>query len=457
MKHGVHPYFVMRGAIAPRAGGAGAPWSVPDLCAAYQWPSKLEGGGVIAIVELAGGWIQSDVDQYFQAVNLPAPHITDVSVDGTNNSGGTIQSDADAEVALDIQVAAAAYAVATGKAATIRVYWSQDITSAIQRATADGCDVCSISWGADEAQWGLPAADALEQAAADATAAGMIVFAASGDNDSSDGGPGRSNVDLPAAAPHVVGCGGTKKTRNDETVWNDNPGNTNGEGSGGGFSRFFKPMPPWQANAPHGPGRMVPDMAANADPNTGYEIIIRGSQEVVGGTSAVAPLYSGLFAALGKKMGFATPELYLHNTCFNDITVGDNGAFRASAGPDPCTGLGSPIGERLAALLTSPQATASRQLRAAQAEIAELQAEIAGIQAGVGSTGATVRARAGLQSHLAAKAMIRPAAAPTGCCTISRPGVPDQSMSGITQAACRAIADLIEDAAAHWVQGVCAE
>jgi kumamolisin len=387
MKHGVHPYFVTRESIAPRAGGAGAPWSVPDLCAAYQWPSDLEGGGIIAIVELGGGWIQSDVDQYFreiklpEGVNLPAPHITDISVDGTTNSGGTIQSDADGEVALDIQVAAAAYAVATGKAATIRVYWSQDITSAIQKATTDGCDVCSISWGADEAQWGAAAAHALEQAATDATVAGMIVFAASGDNDSSDGGPGRSNVDLPAAAPHVVGCGGTKKTREDETVWNNNPGRTNGEGTGGGFSRLFKPMPPWQANAPHGPGRMVPDVAANADPNTGYEIILRGEQQVVGGTSAVAPLYSGLFAALGRKMGFITPELYLNNACFNDITKGDNGAFRAGTGPDPCTGIGSPIGERLAALFKSPEANATRQLRAAQAEIAQLQAEIAGLQA----------------------------------------------------------------------------
>ena len=126
---------------------------------------------------------------------------------------------------------------------------------------------------------------------------------------------------------------------------------------------------------------MVPDVAANADPNTGYEIILRGEHQVVGGTGAVAPLYAGLFAAIGTKMGFITPELYLNNACFNDITKGDNGAFWASAGRIPCTGLGSPIGGKLADRFNSLEATVTRQLRAAQAEIAQLRAAIAGIEA----------------------------------------------------------------------------
>jgi kumamolisin len=381
-RNGVHPYFKLRKAgVAPRDGGAGAPWSIAALCAAYSWPNSLEGGGIIGIVELGGGWIQSDIDQFFSTANLPSPNITDVSVDGTQNSNTQPQNDADGEVALDIQIAAAAYAIATGQPATIRVYWSQDITSAIQAATNDGCDVCSISWGADEANWGADAAAALEQAAAAATAAGMIVFAASGDNDSSDGGPTPANVDLPSSAPHVVGCGGTTKTQTNETVWNNNPGQTNGEGTGGGYSTLFTPMPSWQAGAPNGPGRMVPDVAANADPNTGYEIILYGQQEVVGGTSAVAPLYAGLFAAFGTKLGFITPALYLNPTCFNDITAGDNGAFRALVGPDPCTGLGSPIATQLAALFTQPSATPARQLIDANAKIAQLQGEIARLRA----------------------------------------------------------------------------
>ena len=120
---------------------ATAPWSVPALCTAYNWPTNLAGGGVIAIVELGGGWVQSDMTEFFQSVGQPVPQITDVSVDGTkNNPNQSVgsQDDPDYEVALDIEVAGASYYAATGKAAVIRMYWSQDIGTAVQKAAADG-------------------------------------------------------------------------------------------------------------------------------------------------------------------------------------------------------------------------------------------------------------------------------------------------------------------------------
>ena len=346
-QNGLHPYIKRPRAAVPKASS----WAVSALCDAYKWPTTAPGGGVIGIIELGGGWAQADITQFFTNAGLPAPNITDVSVDSTTNSHCNPHNDADAEVALDIQVAGAAYAVATGKAANIRVYWSQDITKAIVAATADGCDVCSISWGLDEALWGKAAALDMEQAAAAAVAAGMIVFAAAGDNDSSDGGPNAANVDTPASCPHVIACGGTRKTASLETVWNNDPGRSNGEGTGGGYSTLFRPLPAWQIHAPHGPGRMVPDVAANADPDTGYNIVLSGQITPIGGTSAVAPLYSGLFASFGRKLGWVTPELWRNPLCFNDITVGDNGTYHAAHGPDACTGLGSPIASRLASLL----------------------------------------------------------------------------------------------------------
>jgi len=373
----VKPYFKLpRTGPGPRAAAGGGPWNVPDLCAAYNWPTGLTGGGVIAIVELGGGWVQSDMDQFFQGIGQPTPQITDVSVDTTKNTPDPSPDSADGEVALDIEVAAAAYYAATGTPAAIRVYWAQDIAAAVRAATHDGCDVCSISWGADEANWPGQTGQDMEQAAADATAAGMIVFAASGDNDSSDGGPNPANVDLPASAPHVIGCGGTNKTATTETVWNNTPGNPSGEGTGGGFSTLF-PLSDWQIGAPNGPGRMVPDVAADADPNTGYNIVVHGNQMAIGGTSAVAPLYAGLFAAFGNKLGWVTPQLYLNQVCFNDITQGDNGQFRADRGPDPCTGLGSPIATKLAQLLTHPAATPMRRLKDVEAENERLRAMIA--------------------------------------------------------------------------------
>jgi kumamolisin len=344
-----HPYFKLRKNMAPRAAGTSS-WSVPDLCTAYKWPTGLAGGGVIGIVELGGGWVASDLQAFFSSIGQPMPNIVDISVDGTTNTPDPDPNGADGEVALDIEVAAAAYYCATGKIANIRIYWSQDIGTAVTAAQNDGCDVCSISWGADEANWGASSGDAMEATALAAVNAGMIVFAAAGDNDSSDGGPGAANVDLPAGCPHVIACGGTSKTSTSETVWNNNPGQSNGEGTGGGYSTLF-PMPAWQIGAPKGAngGRMVPDVAANADPDTGYEIYFHGSQQIIGGTSAVAPLYAGLFAAFGTKLGAVGPELWANPHCFTDITVGNNGTYSAAVGPDPCTGLGAPIGSLLSA------------------------------------------------------------------------------------------------------------
>jgi kumamolisin len=202
----------------------------------------------------------------------------------------------------------------------------------------------------------------MESAAASAVSGGMIVLGASGDNDSGDGGSTPANVDCPASCPHVIGCGGTLKTSTSETVWNDNPGETDGEGTGGGYSTVFPVQsfqigaPPASAKSQYGSGRMVPDVCADADPNSGYEIYVRGASNVVGGTSAVAPLYAGLFAAFGTKLGFVTPTLWQNQKAFNDITSGSNGYYSAAKGPDACSGLGSPIGTSIAALFVKGSA-----------------------------------------------------------------------------------------------------
>lgn len=362
----VHPYF-QRSNRSPathrqaRAAGSG-PWSIADLCAAYKLPTKLAIARTttIAIIELGGGYAIADVEAASKANGIPTPTIVDVSVDGTKNTPG---GDADVEVALDIQVASVNYSYATGEPANVRIYWCQDIAAGVRAATKDGVTTISISWGADEAEWGKGAGEDMEAAAAAAKAAGIPVFAAAGDNDSSDGGPGKANVDLPASAPSVIGCGGTSKSRTAESVWNNNPGKTDGSGTGGGYSNLFAAST-WQVagGAPKGPGgRMVPDVAACADPDTGYEIIVNGETQVVGGTSAVAPLYAGLFAALLGSVASSAEAKTLAETlwsaagraCFVDITKGNNGEYSAGVGPDPCTGLGAPIGSSLETLLAT--------------------------------------------------------------------------------------------------------
>jgi len=327
-------------------------WSVPNLCKAYSFPTKVSASGVIGILEFGGGWLQSDLNAFSKLNGMPTISVSNVSIDGTQNSPGW-NYDEDAEVALDIQCAAAAYYYATGTMPKIIVFFSQgDFINTFKAAVANNCDVLSISWGADEKSWQSEApgyAAQVEAAAQAATAAGLAIFAASGDNSSSDGDYG-TNVDCPASCPHIVGCGGTSKTTSSEVVWGD--GRATDLGTGGGFSAIF-PVQSFQIGAPSAPkglGRMVPDVAADADPNTGIIIVLDGYEVLIGGTSAVAPLYSGLFAALGKKLGFVTPTLWKAPTAFADITSGSNGTYKAAVGPDPCSGLGVPRGTAVVTL-----------------------------------------------------------------------------------------------------------
>jgi kumamolisin len=334
------------------------PFKVLDLCAAYNFPTGLAGGGTIGILELGGGYTQGDLDLFSQKNGLPQIVPTDIPVNGGQNKHGDL---ADAEVLLDIQVAAAAYFYCTGQVPTIKMFFApndfRSFVPVINAAVAAGCDVLSISWGADEAAWQSvdpSAAQQVEAAAVTATQSGCVILAASGDNSSGDRNPG-ANVDMPSSCPHIIGCGGTTKTPFSEYVWGD--GTANGRGTGGGYSVLF-PLQDFQVGVPPtGGSRMVPDLAANADPNTGYEVIINGQEMPIGGTSAVAPLYSGLLAALGQKLGFITPTLYENADAFEDIIQGSNGSFQAAQGPDPCTGLGVPIGTALAALFNATSRT----------------------------------------------------------------------------------------------------
>lgn len=359
-------YGSSTGGSRPAAVTSG-PWAVPNLCYAYKIPKKLSGNGVIGILELGGGWVQSDLDAFSMWYGMPKINVVNVSVDGTQNNPGA-DLNADAEVALDIQVAAGTYYYATGTVPTIYVFYAANSYSSfanvINAAVNKGCDVLSISWGNYERVWKLSSSNAatnLESAASSATAAGLTIFAASGDYSSSDGGNG-SNVDLPAACPHIIACGGTTKTTSSEVVWGT--GVPTDPGTGGGFSSIFatQSFQSGVPSAPAGLGRMVPDLSANADPSTGYLIALRGSQYAVGGTSAVAPFYAGYFAAVGKKLGFISPKLWANKTAFNDVTSGSNGAYTAATGPDACSGLGTPNGQAIVALYNNTTVPASNVL-----------------------------------------------------------------------------------------------
>jgi kumamolisin len=356
----------VRRTLKPAASTSFTPIQVAD---AYQFPAGTTGQGQsVGILELGGGFAQADLTTYFQGLGLTAPSVTAVSVDGGANSPGT-DTNADGEVMLDIEVVGA-----VAPEATIAVYFApntdQGFIDAVSTAVHDTThkpSVISISWGESEDAWSAQARTQMEQVLTEAGALGITVTVASGDNGSTDSvTDGQQHVDFPASAPHALACGGTSlhlsgSTISSETVWNDpNDGST-----GGGVSRQF-PLPSYQANAKipgnadtGSPGRGVPDLAGDADPQTGYRIRVDGADETIGGTSAVAPLVAGLVARLNQKLGaplgFAQPALYqqLGTSAFRDITSGTNGSYQAGPGWDACTGLGSPDGTALAAALTT--------------------------------------------------------------------------------------------------------
>jgi kumamolisin len=353
--------------IRPLVGAPRASFTPPQIASLYNFPRGLTGRGqCVAIIELGGGFVDADLDAYFRQLGLPRPEVVAVSVDQARNQPGGPDS-ADGEVMLDIEVVGA---VAPG--AKIAVYFAPNtdrgFIDAVTTAAHDAQNqpsVMSISWGAPEVGWTQASLRAMDQAFQAAAAMGVTVYCAAGDNGASDFPGGQSDqpgnhADFPASSPHVVGCGGTHITVADdaishEVVWND-PG---GGASGGGFSEVFD-APVWQTGALSGGKRGVPDVAGNASPLSGYVVRVDGRQSVIGGTSAVAPLWAGLTALfnehLGQPLGFANPVIYrlgASSRALVDITQGDNNGFQAGPGWDACTGLGRPDGARLLAALTS--------------------------------------------------------------------------------------------------------
>jgi kumamolisin len=389
------------------AAAQGTTYSPNQVADIYGFPAGTDGTGqTVAVIELGGGFTTSDLGAYFGSLGIPVPSITAASVDGAANNPGDTGSPV-IEVNLDIDVIGAA---APG-AAQIVYFAPNNGDQGFVDAISDAAQatpapiVISISWGGSEDSWTAQGLQAMNQAMSDAAALGITVCAAAGDSGSSDGvSDGQVHVDFPASSPYALGCGGTKLVADpatgavsSEVVWNELA--SNGGAGGGGVSDQF-PLPSWQMDAgvparasaqpavvagsggSSGSGgsrvsggsggsgsgsgdsggagwRGVPDVAGNADPVTGYRIYYGGQAQVVGGTSAVAPLWSALIARLaqatGIRFGLLQPLVYAGVSPgkdvagFRDITSGNNGAYSAGRGWDACSGLGVPNGTALLA------------------------------------------------------------------------------------------------------------
>jgi len=358
---------------------ATTPLTPPQVAKLYDFPTvpPAISSQTIGLLEFGGGYIPTDIQAFFKGLKLPTPTLTAVGVDGATNSPGSASSPngADPEVALDICVAGA---VAPG--AKIAVYfapwteqgWVDAVTTAVHDAT-NHPSVISISWGWAEDEsiqgltWSLAAIDAVSATFEEAAALGITVLAASGDDGSNAQiGDGKAHVIYPSTDPWITSCGGTtisniSGTKFTQDTWNDNGA------TGGGVSVIFT-LPYWQnwagvpvsVNPGGKAGRGIPDVAGNADPDSGYELVLYGSPYgPVGGTSAVGPLYAGLTALLnanlGESVGYLNYNLYAFagSNVYDDVNDGQsnatNGApgYKAGPGWDACTGFGSLDGTAL--------------------------------------------------------------------------------------------------------------
>ncbi len=400
------------------------PFLPTSLAKLYDFPANLNGAGqTVAIlafngqiadtgISAPGGYNTTALQNYFNKLGVPLPQISNVVVHGPGNTpnNGNDPNDVSGEIMLDIQMVGL---LAPG--AKIVVYFSEftevgwvDVLQAVANDTTHSPSICSISYGNPETSsdaanantrgslWTHGAIVQADLAFKVAAAKGLSIFAASGDDGSPDGPQdGLAHADYPSSSAFVTGVGGTSLLANatgitQETVWNDGPGSA----GGGGISALFA-LPTYQQNAHvpssvnpgHHIGRGIPDVAAVADPSTGLLIVDNnGTQQQIGGTSASAPMWAALTArinqGIGHKAGFLNPLLYAQTGtgAFHDITSGNNGSYRAKAGWDPCTGLGSPDGARLMQALnhTTPTATHSESelARDLTQQVAELREQV---------------------------------------------------------------------------------
>jgi kumamolisin len=378
--------------------GPSAGFGPKDLSGAYDM-GPLQNAGIlgdnqtIALFEL-DGYQLSDVTQYFTNYGIATPNISNMLVDNYNGAAGQ----GAIEVELDIEVIGG-----IAPHANQLVYEGPNTTQGLndtynQIVHEHKAQVVSISWGLCETSTGAAELQTLDNIFKQGAAEGMSFFAASGDSGAYDCNDSNLAVDSPADDPYVTGVGGTTLQLNggaygSESAWsnaNATQRSPKGAGGGGGLSSVFT-LPAWQngqgvmnpnssgapCNAPTGQFcREVPDVSADADPNSGYALYCTVNNAGcpstgwmnVGGTSAASPLWAGSTAIInqylqskGKSIiGSANPALYaLLNaqpalSPFHDITTGSNLYYPAGTGYDMASGIGSPDVNNMAKDLLLP-------------------------------------------------------------------------------------------------------
>jgi hypothetical protein len=342
------------------------------LAAAYNFPPERDGSGQrIAVIGFAGGVAEDDLAAYAAAMGCPVPRVEVVRIcDPGAGDAATDDDHAGLTAMLEVLSALApgarltAYLTAASERGCIEA-----LLAAVHAAEAP--HIICLGWGAAEECWSGPAAGAIGGILRDAAALGITVCAAAGDSGAAlEPGSDLAGVQLPAASPYALACGGTALVAGPwgwcEQVWNEG---AEGAAGGGGVSALAG-VPPWQT-ASQPPlsvrtaraGRGVPDVAAHAAREPGVLCRIGGGWMACGGTALAAALWAALLARVHQAMveaghpplGLVAPALYrlVQPGLFNAPAMGGNettghvGGYFARLGWDACTGLGTPNGAAL--------------------------------------------------------------------------------------------------------------
>jgi uncharacterized protein YjbI with pentapeptide repeats len=348
--------------LPPAQAKSSESYTVAQIKRLYNFPDLDGQGQTIGIIELGGGFKNSDFAAYFAKMGIPEPEVTTRLIDNGRNSPSNANG-ADGEVQLNIEVVGS-----VAPKAKIVVYFtvntSQGYIDAVKAAiddTQNHPNVIVTGWGSPESSWTRDSIQALDKELHRAADSGITFVAAVGDNGTTDGvTDGKPHVDFPASSQWVLAVGSTTLESDgtnirSEVLWNSLPGHEGASGTG--FSTVF-PRPDWQRGISELwiSGRSIPDVLINASPLTGYQVLIDGQASVVGGSSAAAPLWAGLVAllnqGLGKNIGDFGPVLYNtigRSDAFNPVPRGVG--IQSRPGWTPQSGWGTPDGKKLLAAL----------------------------------------------------------------------------------------------------------
>ena len=364
-----------------------ASWYTPQqLAQHYNYPAGDGTGQTVGILEFGGGFFEQDLTKFCKLAGVSVPQVQAISTDGTSTSA---RDGAEGEVMLDVEVVAGV----CPKALIVLYFadfteqgWITALDAASQDQTNDP-GVISVSWGyAEDADiWTDQAMTQVNDTLQEMALLGITVCVAAGDDGSSDAiGDGLAHVDFPGSSPFVLSVGGTtipsKGGNQPDIAWKEGDGlrADNGGSTGGGVSAVFD-RPAWQSSLTIQPvnpgakvGRIVPDIAANADWDASpYLLVVDGGAQPNGGTSAATPLCAALVTLInqqrgaGNRIGYLSPILYqasggstIGALGCTDVQSGDNitdsiGGYQAGPGYDAVSGWGTPDGQKLLASLAA--------------------------------------------------------------------------------------------------------